>query len=69
MKHKLLSLLLLFCVIYSMAQTKVGGHVYDEFNEPLAFANVVFKNTSEGTITNENGRFYLESDENRTTQK
>ena len=47
-----------------MAQTKVGGHVYDEFNEPVAFANIVFKNTSEGTITNENGRLYLEADEN-----
>lgn len=35
----------------------------DEFGEPVAFANVLFKNTTEGTITNEDGRFYLESDE------
>ena len=44
-----------------MAQTKVGGHVFDANNEPVAFANVIFKGSSEGTITNENGRFYIES--------
>ena len=45
------------------AQTKVGGIVLDESGEPVAFANIIFKNSSEGTITNDNGRFYLESDE------
>ncbi len=44
------------------AQTKVSGEVIDEFNNPVAFANVIFANSAEGTITNENGRFYLESD-------
>ncbi|GAA4233047.1 DUF5686 family protein [Postechiella marina] len=46
-----------------MAQTKVSGYVYDEYNEPVSFANVLFKGSTEGTITNENGRFYLESSE------
>ena len=41
------------------AQTKVSGVVVDEKNEPIPFANVYFKNSSEGVITNENGRFYL----------
>ncbi|XMO87585.1 DUF5686 family protein [Algibacter sp. AS12] len=45
------------------AQTKVSGFVYDEFNEPVSFANIVFKGSTEGTITNENGKFYLESDD------
>ena len=45
--------------IYS--QTKISGYVYDETNEPIAFANVLFKGSTEGTITNEDGRFYLES--------
>jgi len=63
MKYKLLSLILFFCLFQVMAQTKVGGHVFDANNEPVAFANVIFKDSSEGTITNENGRFYLESDE------
>lgn len=39
----------------------------DEFGEPVAFANIVFKNSSEGTITNDNGRFYLEADQTYDT--
>ncbi len=46
-----------------MAQTKVSGYVFDEFNQPVSFANVIFSGTTEGTITDENGKFYLESDE------
>jgi len=41
----------------------VSGHIIDENNEPVSFSNVVFKGSSIGTITNENGKFYLESDE------
>ena len=61
MKKILLPLILLstFCV---SAQSKVGGIVKDESNQPVAFANVLFKNSYEGTITNDNGRFYMESD-------
>lgn len=50
-----------------MGQTKVGGKVTDEFNEPIAFANVIFKNSKEGVITDENGNFYFESKENYST--
>jgi len=49
------------------AQTKVSGEIKDEFGDPIAFSNVFFKDSNEGTITNENGRFYLESDETYTT--
>ena len=35
--------------------------VVDAFNKPVAYANVVFKGTNEGVITNEDGRFYIES--------
>ncbi len=45
-----------------IAQSKVGGTVFDEEGEPVAFANVIFKNSTEGTTTDENGNFYLESD-------
>ncbi len=48
-----------------MAQTKVSGYVFDEQNLPIPFANVIFSGTTEGTITDENGKFYLESDETR----
>lgn len=47
----------------SWAQTKVSGYVYDEFDEPVPFANVIFKNSTEGTITDENGKFYMESEQ------
>lgn len=65
MRQHLLLFLLFFTVI-ALGQTKVSGVVKDEFGEPVAFANVVFKDTNEGTITNENGRFYLESEETHT---
>ncbi|GGD20285.1 DUF5686 and carboxypeptidase-like regulatory domain-containing protein [Flavobacterium orientale] len=63
------NLLLFFILIATsvFAQTKVSGVVLDEFNQPIPFANVYFKNSSEGLITNENGRFYLESQKNYTT--
>jgi hypothetical protein len=41
----------------------VGGIVVDETGDPVAFANILFKNSTEGTITNDNGRFYMESDD------
>ncbi len=62
MKKKLLVLLFFFGISFAYAQTKVSGYVYDEFNEPVAFANILFKGSTEGTISNEDGRFYLESE-------
>ncbi|NND51433.1 MAG: carboxypeptidase-like regulatory domain-containing protein [Flavobacteriaceae bacterium] len=61
MKRKLLTFLFGVFVMSGFAQTKVGGYVYDQNNEAVPFANVIFKDSSEGTITDENGRFYLES--------
>ncbi|MBX2829403.1 MAG: DUF5686 and carboxypeptidase regulatory-like domain-containing protein [Flavobacteriaceae bacterium] len=62
MRQTLLFFSLLFTTIV-FSQTKVSGEVKDEYGEPVAFANVIFKDSNEGTITNENGRFYLESEE------
>jgi len=67
MKLKLQICILLISTLASFAQTKVSGYVYDETNEPVSFANILFKGTTEGTITDENGKFYLESDETRAT--
>ncbi|WP_320815840.1 DUF5686 and carboxypeptidase-like regulatory domain-containing protein [Flavobacterium sp.] len=55
--------ILFFLLIFTtnlFAQSKVGGKVVDEFDEPIAFANVFFKNSIEGVITDENGNFYFE---------
>ncbi len=66
MKYLLL-FFLFFTSFSAMSQTKVGGIVVDDAGDPVAFANVIFKNTSEGTITNDNGRFYMESDSDQKT--
>ena len=66
-KYLLLALFFLFSTLYLVAQTKVSGYVVDDKDEPVAFASVLFKNSTTGTITNENGRFYLESDETWNT--
>jgi hypothetical protein len=63
MKKKLLFFALFFINLI-FGQTKVGGKVVDEKNEPIAFANVILKGSKEGVITDDNGDFYFESNEN-----
>ena len=67
MKFKLTFLFSILFTLNLVAQTKVSGHVFDEYNEPVSFVNVFFKDSSEGTSTNENGKFYLESDQDWST--
>jgi hypothetical protein len=43
------------------AQTKVSGVVVDKQNQPIPFAECSFQGSSEGIVTNEDGKFYLES--------
>ena len=62
-----LFILSIFFSIFTYAQTKVGGMIADETGEPVAFANVIFKNSTEGTISDDNGRFYMESDSSYQT--
>jgi len=62
MNFKLLLFFFFFGILVGFSQTKVSGYVIDENDEPVAFANVLFKGSTEGTITNEDGRFYLESE-------
>ncbi|MBT8270659.1 MAG: carboxypeptidase-like regulatory domain-containing protein, partial [Bacteroidia bacterium] len=67
MKRTVTSILFSFMVLVSWGQTKVSGYVFDDTDLPIPFANVIFKNSTEGTITDENGRFYLESSETHET--
>jgi len=53
--------LFFFSSFFAHSQSKVSGQVKDEFGDPIAYANVFFRNSNDGTITNENGRFYLET--------
>ena len=66
MKHYF-SLFFFLLSIVVVAQTKVSGVVIGDGGEPIPFANVIFKDSNEGTISNEDGRFYLESDETYST--
>ena len=54
---------------FVFAQTKVSGYVYDSNKQPVPFANIVFVNSTIGTITDENGKFYMESDQNHSSIK
>ena len=54
-------LLILTISTSAVSQTKVSGTIKDASGEPVSFANVIFKDSQEGTISDENGRFYLES--------
>lgn len=68
MKDKILLLILFFaCTTFVFSQTKVSGIVYDKKNQPVSYANIVFKGSNEGTVSDENGKFYLESPKDYTT--
>jgi len=66
MKKTLFLLITLNIFSLAFSQTKVSGYVYDDFNEPVAYANVYFQNSRVGTITDENGKFYLQSNNDYT---
>jgi hypothetical protein len=67
-KHFLFTLFFLFVSANVLfAQTKVSGIVVDKTDQPIPFANVVFKDSNEGVVSNEDGRFYIESATTYTT--
>lgn len=59
---------LLFLLIFSVAfaQVKISGTVKDEKNETIPFANILFVGSNIGTVSDENGKFYLEADNTYT---
>lgn len=59
-------LFLLFFSSLLFAQTKVSGKVTNLQGAPISFANVLFPGSTQGTITNDDGTFYLESNETFT---
>ncbi|GLU45103.1 hypothetical protein Musp01_27270 [Muricauda sp. NBRC 101325] len=46
----------------SLAQTILSGKIVDKMNEPIPFAHLHIKNTNQGTVSNEDGKFRLVSD-------
>lgn len=65
MKHFFALISLLF-VTLSFSQTKVSGLVYDDLGGTVPYANVCFKGTRECVTTDENGKFYIQSDSNHS---
>lgn len=66
MKYILFLILFLFSIV-SNAQIKVSGKVVDQDGFPMAYTSVAFKGTTQGMITNEDGKFYLETDASQVT--
>ncbi len=61
-KKYLLTLFFILSVFSTLfAQTKVSGTVVDKSNQPVPFANIVLKGSNVGVMSNEDGRFYIES--------
>jgi hypothetical protein len=52
---------------FAFSQTKVSGIILDDANQPVSYATIAFKNSAEGVIADENGKFYLESKKTYTT--
>ena len=62
MYRKFLLLILIILFIPNLfSQVKVSGYIVDEQNNPVPFSNVIFKGSTKGTISDENGKFYLQS--------
>jgi len=68
MKKSFLFIVFLLTVTSAIfAQTKVSGVVVDKSGLPVPFANVAFKDSKEGVVANEDGRFYIESTKTYST--
>lgn len=57
------SLFLLITTLTHFAQTKVSGTIVDKIKQPIPYANIVFKGSKIAVNSDENGHFYMESDQ------
>ena len=65
MKKLFILIVVFFTLIHNgFGQTKVSGIVLDNSNQPIPYANIVFKGSNTGVVSNEDGRFYIESPNN-----
>lgn len=64
MKLKIFALLIFSSLILS-AQLTIKGKVVDEFDTPMPFVNVIIKGTTNGTTTDDEGRFAFRAKKNR----
>jgi len=64
MKIRIFTLLVLLS-LFASAQTVVKGRVVDEFENPMPFVNVYIKGTTNGTTTDDDGRFAFQMKKKR----
>lgn len=62
-KYYFTSLFLLITTLTHFAQTKVSGTIVDKIKQPIPYANIVFKGSKTAVNSDENGHFYMESDQ------
>ncbi len=63
MLNKLILSLLVFFTLFNLsAQVKVSGVVIGEDKQPIPFSNVIFQGSTIGVVSDENGKFYIQSD-------
>lgn len=60
----ILSFLLLFICGISFSQTKISGSVVDDNSQPIPGANIIVSGTSTGTVTDFDGNFTLNYNQN-----
>lgn len=61
----ILSISLLVIGLVASAQVRIKGVVTDTNNDPIIGATILVKNTTNGTVTNQNGEYSLEIPENK----
>jgi len=60
-KVYLLSFIFFISFFTNFAQVKISGVVKDEQNQSVPFANIMFVGSTIGTVSDEDGKFYLEA--------
>lgn len=63
---RIVFIVLVLCTLTAFSQVEVSGKIVDTQNQPIAFANVLFKGSTQGVYTNDDGSFLLESNKNYT---
>ena len=64
---KIIFIIGLLSTALNFAQVKVSGHVVDVEGQPIPFADIIFKGSTIGTVSDEDGKFYLEAKKSHKT--
>ena len=62
-KFHFIRLFFFILTLSNFAQTKVSGTIVDNTKQPIPYANIVFKGSKTAVNSDENGHFYIESDQ------